>query len=302
MMELKSEEMSLEYLLSLFLPNLIGIDLAKKLALIQMFCNPLEGERMHILYVGDPETGKGKIIREVARIHYKALYASSKRTTPVGIAEAVSMVDGGIVVCDELDKMDKAVRDTILEPMEDGTITVNKHGVHEMVYARVNILAACNPKGGRWEGSFDMSKIPLGRDNAPILSRFSPFVIPLKFLDIKYYDEKLVDAYYFEENISEIEREKIRKWFRNLISRRLEEVPRVEINREIMEYITLKFIKGLKRRYDRVVPIGHRAARSVISACKGLARIEGRNYVTMEDVKKIKEMVESIYRTWFVNY
>jgi replicative DNA helicase Mcm len=85
-------------------------------------------------------------------------------------AGALVLADQGIAMVDEFDKMRADDRVAIHEAMEQHTISIAKAGIVATLNARTSILAAANPRRGRWNPYRD----PADNLNLPptILSRF----------------------------------------------------------------------------------------------------------------------------------
>jgi len=161
----------------------------------------------HILLITDPGIGKSTMLRRIARLFPQNSYASVTTATGGGltanvIRESTDIGDGWVVkpgvfvksnegtACiDEL-TVDKNVMKYILEAMESQTIHVNKGGINVKLPARCAVLAACNPKRGRFDpnlGVVEQIDIP-----PPLLSRFD-LIFPLRDIPDRRKDEEIAE-------------------------------------------------------------------------------------------------------------
>jgi replicative DNA helicase Mcm len=122
---------------------------------------------IHALIVGDPGTAKSQLLRYVAEVAPRGIYTSGKGATAAGLTAAavkddfaggrwvleagmLVLADGGMAVIDELDKMSPDDRSAMHEALEQQTVSIAKAGITSTLNARCPVLAAANPKWGRF--------------------------------------------------------------------------------------------------------------------------------------------------------
>jgi replicative DNA helicase Mcm len=156
-------------------PTIKGMEEEKEAIALQLFGgvekrHP-DGVRVrgdiHVLLVGDPGVAKSQLLRYIAEIAPRGIYTSGKGATAAGLTAAavkddfgggrwvleagmLVLADGGTAVVDELDKMSAEDRSAIHEVLEQQTVSVAKAGITATLNARCPVLAAANPKFGRF--------------------------------------------------------------------------------------------------------------------------------------------------------
>ncbi|MHA2104519.1 MAG: minichromosome maintenance protein MCM [Candidatus Hodarchaeales archaeon] len=140
----------------------------------------------NMLLIGDPGVGKSQILRSVSEIVTRKIYTSGRGSTAAGLsaavmrdpdtnemtleAGAVVLADKGFAFIDEFDKMKRDDRSALHEAMEQHTVSIAKAGIVATLNARTSILAAANPRDGRWI----KDRSPMNNLSLPqtIISRF----------------------------------------------------------------------------------------------------------------------------------
>jgi len=149
---------------------------------------------MHILLIGDPGTAKSQLLIYVNQLAPKGIYVSGKGSSAAGLtataekddstdgrwtlkAGALVLAAGGMASIDEFDKMGEDDSSAMHEAMESQVIHITKAGIHAVFKANTAILAAANPKYGR----FDMYSTPAEQFNIPptLISRFD-LIFPVR--------------------------------------------------------------------------------------------------------------------------
>ena len=141
---------------------------------------------INVFLVGDPGTAKSELLKFIARVAPRGIYTSGQGSTAVGLtaalikdpvtneyqiaAGAMVLADLGVVCIDEFDKMKDEDRSACHETMENQTATIAKGGVYAQLNARTSVLAAANPKQGKYDPYstvYENTKLPI-----PLLTRF----------------------------------------------------------------------------------------------------------------------------------
>ncbi|MDH7516869.1 MAG: minichromosome maintenance protein MCM [Candidatus Thermoplasmatota archaeon] len=157
-------------------PTIYGMDTEKEALVLQLFGGLskkmpdgtyIRGD-IHTLLVGDPGTAKSQLLSYMSKLAPRSIYASGKASSAAGLtaaavrdefgegqwtleAGALVLADMGIACIDEIDKMDESDRSALHQAMEQQEISVAKAGINATLKSRCALLAAANPKLGRFD-------------------------------------------------------------------------------------------------------------------------------------------------------
>ncbi|MHB8360495.1 MAG: minichromosome maintenance protein MCM [Thermoplasmataceae archaeon] len=193
--ELSRNPKIMDMLISSIAPTIFGLEKIKQALVLQMFGGvrkvmkdgtAMRGD-IHILLVGDPGTAKSQLLRYMTEISPRGVFAFGRGSSSAGLtaaavrdefgegrwtleAGALVLADNGFVAIDEMDKMDDKDTASMHEAMEQQTVTISKAGIMATLKSRCAVLAAANPKGGRYRPELDfMEQVNFP---PPLISRF----------------------------------------------------------------------------------------------------------------------------------
>ena len=278
---------------------------------------------IHVLFLGDPGTGKSQILQSCAMISKRSVYTSGKGSSAAGLTAAVLresdnsgmqleagalvLASGGIACIDEFDKMRKTDRVAIHEAMEQQTISIAKGGIVATLQAKTAIIAAANPKHGRWnEYETAVENINL---SPPILSRFDLiFVIrdkPDRHSDDIIAEYILTSHMQGYDDTFSLDEEDSGK----TPSVTLDFIP-MELLKKYIRYcknnsfpkLTKKTAEKIRKFYvdmrnsnpegSTAVSIVARTLDGIVRMCEAYAKMALRDVVTEEDVDSVIELVK----------
>ena len=173
--ELAADKNILQKMAESIAPSIYGYEEVKQALVLQLFGGVKKKRAdgteargdIHILLVGDPGVAKSVVLKFMSALAPKGRYVVGKAASGAGITatvvrdeflrgwslEAGAMVlsNKGLVCIDEIDKMEPQDRSAMHEAMEQQTVTISKANVQATLRAETSVLAAANPKLGRFE-------------------------------------------------------------------------------------------------------------------------------------------------------
>ncbi|MBT7937890.1 MAG: minichromosome maintenance protein MCM [Euryarchaeota archaeon] len=178
-------------------PSIFGFPRIKESLLLQLFGGVArknsDGNRnrgdIHILLMGDPGVAKSQLLNYMSNLSPRGRFTSGMSASAAGLTAAavqdasadgrwtleagvLALADQGLAAIDEFDKMTKNDRSSMHEAMEQQRISISKAGINATLSTRCAVLAAANPKSGRFD---PVSEVPFTSQvnmGPPLLSRF----------------------------------------------------------------------------------------------------------------------------------
>ncbi|MFQ5800689.1 MAG: minichromosome maintenance protein MCM [Candidatus Hydrothermarchaeales archaeon] len=294
-------------------PHIYGFHDIKLAVVYQLFSSPsiempdggkIRGDS-HLLILGEPATGKSEILQYVANeLAPKGVFTSGKGTTGAGLtatavkdefgdggwsleAGALVLADRGIACIDEFDLMTNEDRSAMHEAMEQQTISIAKAGMLAQFSARTAILAAANPKFGR----FDQYRPISEQINLPptIISRFDLiFTVRDVIDDTRMIAKHILDSVISPAKVSPpISPEFLRTY---IAYARQHCFPTLteEARKELEEY----YIARREASRDAAMPLTARQLWAVIRIARASARVRLSDVATVEDARNAIRLLD----------
>ena len=212
--ELSKDPQIVQKIVSSIAPSIFGHEDVKTALALSMFggqAKDISGKHrirgdINVLLLGDPGTAKSQFLKYVEKSMPRAIFATGKGASAVGLTAGVHrdpitrewtleggalvLADTGVCLIDEFDKMSDQDRTSIHEAMEQQSISVSKAGIVTSLQARCAVIAAANPKAGRYNSSMHFHEnVEL---TEPILSRFDVLCVVKDTID-PILDSQLAD-------------------------------------------------------------------------------------------------------------
>ncbi|MFH1285618.1 MAG: minichromosome maintenance protein MCM [Candidatus Micrarchaeota archaeon] len=315
-----------------FAPSIYGHEEVKEAIILQLFGGTPEKvlpdggkirNDIHILLIGDPGSAKTRFLQYVTELAPKSIYVSGKSVTGVGLtaaaekdelgdggwvlkAGALVLASGGLAGVDEFDKISDQERAALHEVMESQSVSVAKAGIVAKFKAKTAILAAANPKFGR----FDPNQPPGQQFDIPgtLLSRFD-LIFPIRDVMDEEKDKSLAEhmlrshqvasMHIKEKNDTEKEDESKRiprELIRKYISYARKNC-KPELMREAMDKIKEYYVELRKvGASQHAVPITPRQVEGIIRLSEASAKIRLSQKVEIVDAERAIKLLDFVLR------
>jgi len=262
---------------------------------------------IHVFLVGDPGSAKTQMLRYVHNIAPRSVFTTGKGSSAAGLTASVTrdefdgrwtleagalvLADKGVALVDEIDKMSKEDRNALHTALEQQIVAVNKAGINAILKSRCSLLAAANPKYGRFDR---YAPIPEQIDLDPaLLSRFD-----LIFTILDEPDENkdrnlarhILSAHRGELDTFEpaIDLDLLRKYIA-YAKRSVNPVLSEDASKIIEDY----YVSVRKRTNENSpVPLTARQLEAIIRLAEASARLRLSNVATADDAKRAISLVE----------
>jgi replicative DNA helicase Mcm len=298
-------------------PSVWGYQEIKKSLVLQLFggCQRKRSDGsktrgdMHILLIGDPGVAKSVTLGFMAKISPKGRYVVGKSTSGAGLTatvvrdeylkgwslEAGAMVlsNKGLVCIDELEKMDPQDRSAMHEAMEQQSVTISKANVQATLRAQTSVLAAANPKFGRFD---PYQSIAQQIDLPPTLINRFDIIFTLRDLPDKENDTK-VATHVLEEHRREQANMLIpRDLFRKYVAYAKQKI-KPELTDEAIAvlkkfYVELRNKPVSSEAAVKPIPISARQLTALIRMSEAAAKLRLSKKVTKDDANIAIELMK----------
>ncbi len=308
--ELSVDSQLFEKMAQSIAPSIYGYDEIKQALVLQLF-GGIRKKRsdgtfgrgdIHMLLVGDPGVAKSVLLKFISTIAPQGRYVVGKSATGAGLtatvvrdeflkgwsleAGAIVLSNKGILCIDELEKMDPTDRSAMHEALEQQTVTISKANVQASLRAETTVLAAANPKFGRFD---PYQPIAQQIDITPtLLSRFD-IIFMMKDLPDRAKDEAIATHVLLEHKESSsvypIEPILFKKYIAYSRQNIIPELTDESIAEIKKFYVDLRNTGTTTESVVKPIPITARQLEALIRLSTAAAKVRLSNKIQKQDAK-----------------
>jgi len=292
-------------------PSIYGYEEIKQSLVLQLFSGvrkeKVDGTvtrgDIHVLLVGDPGVAKSVILKFISTIAPRGRYVVGKSASGAGLTatvvrdeflrgwslEAGAMVlsNKGIVCLDEIEKMDPNDRSAMHEAMEQQTVTISKANVQASLRAETSVLAAGNPKFGRFDPYQPIAQqidIP-----STLLNRFD-VIFMMRDLPEKEKDEAIASHVLREHQKSDARGAIEPSLFRKYVAYAKQKV-KPELTEEAIDeikkfYVNLRNVPTVSESLLRPIPITARQLEALVRLSEASAKTRLGEKILRQDAMR----------------
>ena len=174
--EMAKKDDYFNFLVDSLAPDIFGYRDVKLSVLLSLVggisTNNKQRKTSNLLLLGDPSTAKSSLLKACELITDKSIFTSGRGSSAAGLtigivkrsngtsfaqAGALPLSHNGYCFIDEFDKMSPNDRSAMHEAMEQQTVSIAKAGIKLQLPAKTTIIAAANPKSGKWESELTIA-------------------------------------------------------------------------------------------------------------------------------------------------
>ena len=298
-------------------PSVWGYEEIKKALVLQLFGGvqkkKADGSKsrgdMHILLIGDPGVAKSVTLGYMANLSPKGRYVVGKSASGAGLtatvvrdeylkgwsleAGAMVLANKGLVCIDELEKMDPTDRSAMHEAMEQQTVTISKANVQATLKAETSVLAAANPKFGRFD---PYQSIAQQIDLPPTLINRFDIIFTLRDIPDRKKDEKIADHMLKEHQYKMPDMVIEPELFRKYVAYAKQRI-KPELTKEAVEdlknfYVDLRNKPISSESAMRPIPISARQLQALVRMSEAVSKLRLGEKVTKKDTQEAIELMK----------
>ncbi|MBI2148141.1 minichromosome maintenance protein MCM [Candidatus Woesearchaeota archaeon] len=298
-------------------PSIYGHDRIKDALVLQLFGGVRKEKPdgttgrgdVHVLLVGDPGAGKSQLLQFIFKAAPKARFVSGKGVSGAGLtasvvkdeflkgwsleAGALPLANKGIAIVDELDKIDKEDTAALHSAMEQQIIPISKANVQATLTAQTTLLAAANPKLGRFDPYTPIaSQIDLP---STLINRFD-LIFTVRDIPSRERDERIAlhvleSSHGGEIYNTEVSVDFLRKYIAYAKQKITPKLTKEAINEIKDFYVQLRNSGKADDEGIKPIPISARQLEGLIRLSEASAKIRLDNNVSREDARRAIELL-----------